>query len=129
MDGWSDRDAIFLQVNLSLSWDLVGKAAIDLDASVALLSGDRELQDLVFYNKRTSNNGAVQHSGDNRTGRGDGEDEVISIDLANIPLEVQYIVCMATIYTEGGSFQQVGHCVGLGGGGERGKGGKVVWVW
>jgi stress response protein SCP2 len=55
----------------------------------------------------TAANGAVRHSGDNRSGVGDGDDEFIQIDLENLPSEIKIIVFIVTAHTEGGSFKQV----------------------
>jgi len=88
----------------------------DLDASLFLLGpSGRVLSDshFVFYNNLTSPDGAVVHSGDNRTGEGDGDDESIVINLAEVAPEVQRIVFAVTIHEGaalGRTFGQVENC-------------------
>ena len=71
----------------------------------------RNDQDFIFFNNLKSDNGAVEHTGDNRTGEGDGDDEKIKINLASIPADVSKVAICAIIY-EGQSrnqnFGQVG---------------------
>jgi tellurium resistance protein TerD len=75
----------------------------DLDASVFLLdSNDKLLSDkhFIFYNNLTSPDSAksVEHLGDNLTGAGDGDDEVIQVNLTQVPSDVQKIVVTVTIH-------------------------------
>ncbi len=51
--------------------------------------------------------GAVRHSGDNRTGEGDGDDEFIGIDLDALPADIKIIAFVVAAYNEGGSFRNV----------------------
>lgn len=72
----------------------------DLDASAFLLGENGKLQrdeDFIFYNNLESRNKAVVHTGDNRTGDGDGDDEVIMIDFSKIPSDVKKIAIVVTI--------------------------------
>lgn len=73
---------------------------IDCDASVIMLQDDRLVSqsDVVFFGNLKGANGAVQHSGDNLTGEGDGDDEVITLDLNNIPASYNRIVFVVNIY-------------------------------
>lgn len=91
------------QVSVGLGWDIrQGSGAdFDLDAVCFLLAHTDQVRsdaDFIFYNQRTSACGAVQHAGDNRTGAGDGDDEVITVDLASVPSDVTRIVFAVTIY-------------------------------
>ena len=52
-------------------------------------------------------NGAVRHSGDNRTGEGAGDDEFIALELDNLSPEIKVIMFVITAYNEGGSFKHV----------------------
>ena len=75
----------------------------DLDASVFLLGSDDKLisdKHFIFFNNLISPDSAksVQHMGDNLTGAGDGDDEVIKINLAQVPSDVQKIVIAVTIH-------------------------------
>lgn len=75
--------------------------AFDLDA-VAFLVNDagkvRADSDFIFFNNLKSNDGAVEHTGDNRTGEGDGDDETIKVDLTRLPADVSKVIFCAVIY-------------------------------
>lgn len=75
-------------------------ADIDCDASVLLLQDDRlkNQKDVVFFGNLQALNGAVQHTGDNLTGEGDGDDEQIIVKLKSIPAEYNRIVFVVNIY-------------------------------
>jgi tellurium resistance protein TerD len=91
------------EVTVGLGWDVNDGAspfAFDCDASVFILGENGKLLSddyFVFYNNLKSPDGAVVHSGDNRTGDGDGDDESIQIDLAKINPQVAQIVFAITI--------------------------------
>jgi tellurium resistance protein TerD len=75
----------------------------DIDASVFLLDGNEKLlsdDHFIFYNNLASPdpNKSVEHLGDNRTGVGEGDDEVIKVDLQQVPPEVQKIAMVVTIH-------------------------------
>ncbi len=76
-------------------------AAFDLDASVFLLKGDgrvRNDNDFIFYNNLKSADGSVEHTGDNTTGEGDGDDEQIKVNLESLPSDVDKIAFTVTIH-------------------------------
>jgi tellurium resistance protein TerD len=76
-------------------------AAFDLDASVFLLSESGKVRsdaDFVFYNNKKSTDGSVEHTGDNRTGEGEGDDEAVKVNLAAVPADVQKISFAVTIH-------------------------------
>jgi tellurium resistance protein TerD len=86
-----------------LGWDArsTDGAAFDLDASVFLVGeSGKVLSDahFVFYNQKTSPDGAVVHSGDNTTGAGEGDDEQIFINLPQVDASVQRVVFAVTIH-------------------------------
>jgi tellurium resistance protein TerD len=88
---------------IGLGWDTRTSdgADFDLDASAFLLGpGDRVRgdEDFIFYNNLRSSDGAVEHTGDNRTGAGDGDDEAIKVDLTRVPASVQKIAVTVTIH-------------------------------
>jgi len=101
---------------LGLGWDAnasdTGKD-FDLDASVFLIGADGKTptdQDFVFYNNLKSPNGSVEHTGDNRTGEGDGDDEAIRVNLDAVPENIQEIIVVVTIHEaqeRGQNFGQV----------------------
>src|SRR5690348_7799367 len=90
-------------VSVGLGWDVRATtgADFDLDAS-ALLVGDtgKVLSDahFVFFNNLKSPDGSVEHTGDNLTGEGEGDDEVIKVNLAGVPGDVDKIVVTVSIY-------------------------------
>lgn len=89
---------------VGLGWDTNrydGGADFDLDASAFLLGENGKLlrdEDFVFYNNLNGRDGAVVHTGDNLTGDGDGDDEVIMIDFSKIPGEIKKIAICVTIH-------------------------------
>src|ERR1700712_1283535 len=90
-------------VLIGLGWDerTTSGQAFDLDASALMLNpAGRILSDshFVFFNNLTSPEGSVEHTGDNLTGAGEGDDEQIKVDLAAVPAEVQTIVFPVSIY-------------------------------
>ncbi|MCC3313265.1 TerD family protein [Nocardia africana] len=78
---------------------------IDLDASALLFVG-QTLVDVAFYQQLSSRDGAVRHSGDNLTGDGKGDDEVITVDLARLPAPVTAVVFVVTSYA-GHTFERI----------------------
>lgn len=91
------------KVNVGLGWDTNGGsgAAFDLDASVVLLKEDgkvRNNKDFVYFNNLKSEDGSVEHTGDNLTGEGDGDDEQIKVDLSTVPADVNKIQFVVNIY-------------------------------
>lgn len=95
-------------VRIGLGWD-AGAKGVDLDVSAVLLtsgaSGRLEEVTTVFFGNLVSN--GVTHSGDNLTGEGDGDDEVITIDLVKVPPAVSQIFLVINIYTKGKNFSMV----------------------
>ncbi|TWI63557.1 tellurium resistance protein TerD [Pseudoduganella lurida] len=91
------------QLTVGLGWDVraTDGAAFDIDSSVFLLKTDGKVradQDFIFYNNLKSADGSVQHSGDNRTGEGEGDDEFVKIDLSKVPADVDRISVAVTIH-------------------------------
>ncbi len=78
---------------------------IDLDASALLFVGTT-LVDTAYYQQLSSRDGAVRHSGDNLTGDGKGDDEVITVDLARLPVQVSTVVFVVTSYA-GHTFERI----------------------
>jgi tellurium resistance protein TerD len=73
----------------------------DLDASAFMLNADGKVRsdaDFIFYENKESVDGAVSHKGDNRNGEGEGDDEVIKIDLSKVPTDVDKIAIAVTIH-------------------------------
>ncbi len=111
----SKTDPSLNQVLIGLGWDAraTDGADFDLDASAFLLAANDKVRgetDFIFYNQTRSPEGSVEHTGDNRTGAGDGDDEAVKIDLAKVPTEVQKIAITVTIHdaeNRGQNFGQV----------------------
>ncbi|MFD9812430.1 TerD family protein [Streptomyces sp. NPDC059080] len=102
------------QIMVGLGWDARSTtgAPFDLDASALLCAGGRVLGDeyFVFYNNLKSPEGSVEHTGDNLTGEGEGDDESILVDLTGVPDRVDKIVFPVSIHEadlRGQSFGQV----------------------
>lgn len=111
----SKTDPNLKQVLVGLGWDTRSTDGVDfdLDASAFLLAANDKVRaetDFIFYNQTRSPEGSVEHTGDNRTGAGDGDDEAVKIDLAKVPAEVQKIAITVTIHdaeSRGQNFGQV----------------------
>lgn len=80
--------------------------SIDLDASCVLFNDDNKVVDIVYFGQLKSRDGSIIHTGDNRTGDGDGDDEQILVDLDKIPASVKSLVFTVSSYT-GQTFDQV----------------------
>lgn len=88
---------------IGLGWDerVTDGAEFDLDASIFMLGENgkvRSSDDFIFYHQMKSTCGAIEHTGDNRTGEGDGDDEQLYVDLSKIPPDVQRLAITVTIY-------------------------------
>ncbi|MFJ2727467.1 TerD family protein [Streptomyces collinus] len=80
-------------VQMGLGWEPAHRGRdIDLDASVIAYGPQRNPVDSCYFGKLTILNGAIKHSGDNLTGEGGGDDEMIMVDLGRIPQEVTGLV-------------------------------------
>lgn len=91
------------KMQLGLGWDVraTDGADFDLDGSAFLLNAAGKVRsdaDFIFYNQIKSDTGAVEHQGDNRTGAGDGDDEIIVVDLSKIPADVEKVAITVTIH-------------------------------
>lgn len=100
-------------VKMCLGWDPVvvygvrgpREVEIDLDASALVFAG-REFVDVAYFGQLSSRDGAVRHSGDNLTGDGAGDDEVITVDLARLTPATTSVVFTVTSYA-GHTFERV----------------------
>ena len=106
------------QIKMGLGWD-VGAApqksggflgglfggggsaggSIDLDASCIMLDANKQMVDAIWFGQLQSKDSSMQHTGDNRTGAGDGDDEVINVNLSRIPDHVQALVFTVNSFT------------------------------
>lgn len=100
---------------IGLGWDerVTSGQAFDLDASAFLLTQNGKVRgdhDFIFYNQLKSTDGSVEHAGDNRTGQGDGDDEVIKVDLSRVSPDIDKIAITVTIHdatARGQNFGQI----------------------
>ena len=100
---------------VGLGWDVRTTTGtdFDLDASAIATGADKKVvsdQHFVFFNNMKSPDGSIEHAGDNRTGEGEGDDEVIKVNLPAVPQEVASISFPVSIYdadSRGQSFGQV----------------------
>ncbi|MEU4258659.1 TerD family protein [Streptomyces fradiae] len=84
---------LLTQVKMGLGWEPAYRAKdIDLDASVIAYGPQRNHLDSCYFGKLTVLGGAIRHSGDNLTGEGAGDDEVITVDLGRLPAEATGLV-------------------------------------
>jgi tellurium resistance protein TerD len=99
---------------IGLGWDTNSSSTgtgFDLDASVFILGENKKIlsdQHFVFYNNLVSPGGAVEHTGDNLTGDGDGDDEQIKVDLSKIDVTASEICVVVTIHEAEGRRQNFG---------------------
>jgi tellurium resistance protein TerZ len=103
------------RVRMGLGWDAIKKKgmfgklkdqSVDLDASALLFDAGGRLVDQVWFQQLRSKDGSVQHTGDNRTGAGDGDDESIVVDLQSVPASITQIVFVVNSFT-GENFSQI----------------------
>ncbi len=91
------------KILVGLGWDprSTDGTQFDLDASAFLLNASGKVRgdaDFIFYNQLKSPDGSVEHTGDNRDGAGDGDDEAIKVDLSRVPVDVDKIAFTVTIH-------------------------------
>ncbi|MBP2235333.1 tellurium resistance protein TerZ [Sinorhizobium kostiense] len=107
------------RLHIGLGWDPVkkkggflggllggGSDSIDLDASVILVDASKRVLDNVWFQQLKSRDGSITHSGDNLTGDGDGDDEVIRVDLTRVPAEVAHLIVTVNSF-RGQTFDEV----------------------
>jgi tellurium resistance protein TerZ len=104
------------RVIMGLGWDAKkkkgffgfggGDQEIDLDASCVMFDQAKQMVDVVWFGQLRSNDGSITHTGDNRTGAGDGDDEQIIVDLSSVPANVVSLVFVVNSFT-GQSFDQI----------------------
>lgn len=99
----SKTDPNLKQVLLGLGWDARSSDGVDfdLDASIFMVTENGRVRtdnDFIFYGQLRSICGSIEHTGDNRTGAGDGDDEGLKIKLDQIPKEITRLVVAVTIH-------------------------------
>lgn len=113
----SKTDPTLKNIIIGLGWDArpTDGTDFDLDASAFMVKDDGKVRsdsDFIFYNQTKSTCGSVEHTGDNRTGAGDGDDESLVILLDKVPADIQRIAFTVTIHdaeVRKQNFGQVSH--------------------
>lgn len=113
----SKTDPNLKNVIVGLGWDArpTDGTDFDLDASAFMVRDDGKVRsdsDFIFYNQLKSTCGSVEHTGDNRTGAGDGDDEAVILLLDKIPADIQRVIFAVTIHDADSrkqNFGQVSH--------------------
>lgn len=97
------------QIMCGLGWDVAPKSGgffrgnkqFDLDSSVICLDENKKLTDvknIIYFGNLRHSSSAISHQGDNLTGAGEGDDEIINIDLPLIPANISYLIIVINIY-------------------------------
>ncbi|MEI6706897.1 MAG: TerD family protein [Methylococcales bacterium] len=99
----SKTDPTLKNIIVGLGWDArpTDGADFDLDASAFMVKADGKVRsdsDFIFYNQMKSTCGSVEHTGDNRTGAGEGDDEALIVLLDKVPADIERIVFTVTIH-------------------------------
>lgn len=104
------------QITMGLGWDIAkskgffgfggSSDSIDLDASCLMFDENSQSVDAIWFAQLTSKDGSIRHSGDNRTGAGDGDDESITVDLNQVPANVKTLMFTVNSF-QGQSFEKV----------------------
>lgn len=99
----SKTDPGLNKVLIGLGWDARATDGVDfdIDASAFLVGSDGKVRsdaDFIYYNQLKSPDGAIEHTGDNRTGEGDDDDESIKVDLNAVAADIEKIVITVTIH-------------------------------
>lgn len=108
------------QIVMGLGWDVVkkkgfmglfgGETEIDLDASCIMFDLNNQPVDAIWFKQLQSQDGSILHTGDNRTGAGDGDDEQIKVDLSRVPASVKTLMFVVNSFT-GQTFAQIENAV------------------
>jgi tellurium resistance protein TerZ len=105
------------RVTMGIGWDVKkasglgrlfggGGGDVDLDASCLMFDSARQMVDAVWFRQLQSQDGSIIHTGDNRTGAGDGDDEQIIVDLTRLPAGVATLVFTVNSFT-GDTFDKI----------------------
>jgi tellurium resistance protein TerZ len=111
-----EAGGLLARVTMGLGWDAIKVGgifgfgartqAVDLDASCVLFDEQGRPVDVVWFRQLKSRDGSIVHTGDNRTGAGEGDDEQIIVELARVPVHVKSLVFTVNSFT-GQDFAQV----------------------
>ncbi|MES2207034.1 MAG: TerD family protein [Pseudomonadota bacterium] len=107
------EDPNLKRILVGLGWDAraTDGADFDLDASAFLLTNQGKVRgdsDFIFYNNLKSSDGAIIHQGDNRTGAGAGDDEVVEVTLDRVASDIDKVAFSVTIHEAENRHQNFG---------------------
>lgn len=104
------------KIVMGLGWDPIKKKGflgfggsqvdVDLDASCVMFDASNQVRDTVWFRQLKSKDGSITHTGDNRSGAGDGDDEQIIVELTRVPADVSSLVFVVNSFT-GQNFSQI----------------------
>lgn len=104
------------KIVMGLGWDPIkkkgmfgfggGQVEVDLDASCVMFNEQSQVIDTVWFRQLKSKDGSINHTGDNRSGAGDGDDEQIQVELARVPASIKSLVFVVNSFT-GQNFSQI----------------------
>jgi len=95
---------------LGLGWDPAPGFNIDVDASIVAFGSDVNFNEAIYFGHKNGLNNAIVHSGDNRTGNGDGDDETIQVNFGMMPQHIATLICCVNIYSGSASFKNIKRC-------------------
>ncbi len=100
-------------VSVGLGWDIRSTTGTDFDLDASAIGADADGrvvsdQHFIFFNNLRSPDGSIEHTGDNTTGEGDGDDEVINVELAAVPANIGKVVFPVSIYDADARSQSFG---------------------
>ncbi|AWN66584.1 hypothetical protein LL14B4_10510 [Lactococcus lactis subsp. lactis] len=100
---------------IGLGWDQIKKKGLfgglqtaDLDASILLSTETESMVETVYYGEKISNDRSIQHTGDNLTGEGEGDDEQIKVDFSKVSPEINRLTVVVNIYNAKAKKQNFG---------------------
>ncbi len=99
------------KIRVGLGWDPIKKlfgSTFDLDASIICIDSNGRKSEIVYFGNKSDRAGAIKHFGDNLTGDGEGDDEVISVDLDRVPESIQKLSVIINIYNAHSKKQDFG---------------------
>ncbi|PXX74495.1 TerD family protein [Rivihabitans pingtungensis] len=99
----SKNEPDLCHVLIGLGWEARSSngSDFDLDASLFMLTAHGRVRgdtDFIFYGQLTSPCGSIEHTGDNKTGAGEGDDEAIRVTLNKVPVDIERLVVAVTIH-------------------------------
>lgn len=105
------KSELINKVYMGIGWDPADEDDdVDLDASCVLLDAENEVIEVIDFGNLISEDESIEHLGDNLTGDGDGDDEVINVNLKELSDDVHSLVFTITSFS-GQSFEEINNCV------------------